>query len=110
STPGDSRTGALSTAPLPTLNETVGVPLNVRPTGRLTLIALPAWSAPVAFSSISMSPITELAEGTEIAGAESALLVVPLFGVTWIVTVAGALVSGRAQFGPGVPPLSGLPR
>src|SRR2546428_690654 len=109
-TPGDSRIGGLSTAPFATWNEMVGSPLNVMPAGRLSLIALPAASAPVAFSSILIFPSACASPGATATGTASAVLVTPAFGVTWMVTVAGALVSGGEQVGLGVPQLSGSPR
>ena len=107
---GDSRIGGLKTAPFATWNETVGGARNVMPAGRLSLIALPTASAPVVFSLISTLPSVCASPGATITGTESALLVMPAFGVTSMVTVAGALVSGAAQATPGVPQLSGSPR
>jgi len=43
----------------------------------------------LAFSSISMSPMETPVEGPATAGVDSALLVVPVFELTWIVTVRG---------------------
>ena len=102
--------GVLSTAPPLSLKETVGVPLKTRPAGRLTVIGLPVASPPVAFSAIWMSPIAEPWDGATIAGLESAVSVVPVFELTLILTVAGALVRGAAQVGPGGPHPSGSPR
>src|SRR5262249_38736736 len=110
SVPGDSRAVPPSPAPLLTLSETSGVLLNARPPGRASLIALPAWREPVAFSSISISPRGALIAGAGTAGVASAFVLVPVLGRTWMVTVAAALVSAAEQFGPGVPQLSGLPR
>ena len=101
----------MSAAPLATWKETVGRPLNVMPAGTPTLIALPAMSAAVAFSTIWMLPSGSPSPGTMNTGAASALVVTPALGVTWTVTMAGALVRAAKHVSPfGAPQLSGKPR